>query len=287
MGLNGMLGASLLAAGLAAGAQVTLTPPRELVPGTTQRQGDPDYGPPRVAELESINMAPESYQREHVITLGRLDILKPGLFWTLRDGSASVLLIAGLGVTSNDLDTYSGARVEVRGIVRRIRPKEYIRGVDADLVEDPTLPVLPEPSYELPKLSLTVLAASDRGDRATPKAAPAGALTRDILANPAQHLGKTVRIFGQFRGSNLFGDLPITSRRERDDWVLKDGDLALWVTGKAPRGKGFSLDPAYKGDTVRWLEVAGKPEVMGGIVYLRASKIVLSGRRNEVETAGQ
>ena len=178
-------------------------------------------------------------------------------------------------------------RVEIRGIVRRIRKKEYIHGVDADLVEDPTLPVLPEPSYELPRLSITVLAASDRGDRATAKAAPAGALTRDILANPAQHLGKTVRIFGQFRGSNLFGDLPTTSRRERDDWVLKDGDIALWVTGKAPRGKGFSLDPAYKGDTVRWLEVAGKPEVVGGIVYLRASKIVLSARRNEVETAEQ
>ena len=287
MGLYGMPGASLLAAALAAGAQVTISPPRELVPGTTQRQGDPDYGPPRVVEPESINMAPESYQRQHVITLGKLDILKPGRFWTLRDGSATVLLLAGLGVTSSDLDPYSGTRVEVRGIVRRIRKKEYFHGVDADLVEDPTLPVLPEPSFELPQLSITVLAASDRGDRATPKAAPAGALTRDILANPAEHLGKTVRIFGQFRGSNLFGDLPVTSRRERDDWVLKDGDKALWITGKAPRGKGFSLDPAYKGDTVRWLEVAGKPEVVGGIVYLRASKIVLSARRNEVEAAEQ
>jgi hypothetical protein len=286
MGLNGMLGASMLAAALAAGAQVTITPPRELVPGTTQRQGDPDYGPPRVAELESINMAPESYQREHVITLGKLDILEPGRFWTLRDGSATVLLLAGLGVTSSDLDTYSGTRVEIRGIVRRVRKKEYFHGTDVDLVEDPTLPVLPEPRNDLPKLSITVLAASDRGDRPTEEA-PAGALTRDILANPAQHLGKTVRIFGQFRGHNLFGDLPTASRRERDDWVLKDGDLALWVTGKAPRGKGFSLDPAYKGDTVRWLEVAGKPEVVGGIVYLRASKIVLSARRKEVETAEQ
>ena len=69
--------------------------------------------------------------------------------------------------------------------------------------------------------------------------------------------------------------------------MLKDGELALWVTGKAPRGKGFALDPGYKGDTVRWLEVAGKAEVADGIVYLRASKITLAARPKEVETAGQ
>ncbi|HVQ29425.1 MAG TPA: hypothetical protein VMV21_07605 [Vicinamibacteria bacterium] len=286
MGLNVILGSSIACA-LVLAAQVTVNPPTPLVPGTTQRQGDADYGPPRVAELEAINMAPESYQREHVITLGRVDVLKPGRFWTLHDGSATVLLVAGLGVTAADLDAFASSRVEIRGIVRRVRKKEYLHGVDMDLVEDPTLPVLPEQSYELPKISITVLAASDRDDHSAGRTAPTGALTREILTNPADFVGKTVRIRGQFRGRNLFGDLPTRSRRDDEDWVLKDGELALWVTGKAPRGKGFALDPGYKGDTVRWLEVAGKAEVTDGIVYLRASKITLAAKPKEVETAGQ
>ena len=222
-----------------------------------------------------------------MITIGRLDLLQPGQYWTLRDGPASVLLLAGFGVTSSDLDALSGTRVEIRGIVRRLKKKEYVHGVDTDLIDDPSLTVLPEPRMDWPRVSITVLAAADRGDRGTDKAAPAGALTRDILANPTEHLGKTVRILGQFRGSNLFGDLPTGSRRDNADWVLKDGNLALWVTGKPPRGKGWALDPTYKGDTVRWLEVAGKAEVTGGIVYLRASKVVLAAKPNEVDAAGQ
>ena len=31
------------------------------------------------------------------------------------------------------------------------------------------------------------------------------------------------------------------SQRSASDWVLKEGDNALWVTGKAPKGKGWSL----------------------------------------------
>ncbi len=79
---------------------------------------------------------------------------------------------------------------------------------------------------------------------------------------------------GQFRGRNLFGDLPEKSARNSQDWVLKDGDAAIWVTGKAPRGDGWKLDLEYKGDSKTWLEVTGKPEVMNGIVYLKASRVI-------------
>ena len=201
MGLAGLLGTSLLTAVLAGGAQVTITTPTSYIPGQTGRQGDRDYATPRVAELDAILMAPESYQRVHVITVGRLDILKPGQYWTLRDGSSTVLLLLGHGVTASDLDAFAGARIEIRGIVRRIRQKEYLHGVDADLVEDPSLPVLPDPRFEWPKMSIAVLALADRGERGAGKAAPAGALTHDIVANPTEHQGKALRILGQFRGT--------------------------------------------------------------------------------------
>jgi hypothetical protein len=286
MASSGLLGASALSALLAGAAQVTVTTPYRS--GPSERQGDRDYGSPHVVELESIVFT--MTKGDHVITMGVLDAFKPGLYWTLRDGSATVLVLAGYGVTSSDLDAMVGRRVEARGIVRPLHKKEYVHNVDTDLIDDPSLPVLPPPDFEhgFPRVSLTVLALADRSDRDSGShAAPAGALTREIIANPSEYLGKTVHIRGQFRGANLFGDLPTTSRRDNADWVLKDGDLALWVSGKAPRGKGWSLDPGYKGDTSRWVEVVGKAEVSEGIVYLRASKLMLAAKPKAVEAAEQ
>jgi hypothetical protein len=161
--------------------------------------------------------------------------------------------------------------------MRRIRQKESVRGVDRDLIEDPGLPVLPGIDSRLPRNSITVLGVLDRGEslRRT-SASPASVIVQEILEDPAEHAGKKVRLVGQFRGRNLFGDLPAASQRSRDDWVLKDGDTALWITGKEARGKGWALDPAYKGDTARFVAVEGKPEVVNGMVYLRASKVTLA-----------
>ena len=118
---------------------------------------------------------PTSYQREHVITLGLLDILKPGLFWTLHDGSR---LRPAPGrprrrrpATSTRMPAPVSRSAASCGESAR---RNTSKGVDLDLIEDPTLPVLPEPSYELPRISITVLAASDRGDRAHGEGRSAG-----------------------------------------------------------------------------------------------------------------
>jgi hypothetical protein len=252
--------------------------------GPPQRQGDSDYGPPRVVDLDQVVFVPESYQRSHVIVVGDLGMLQANQYWTLTQGTGRVLLIPGHGMAADDINPMMGARVEVRGIVRFIRKKEYVMGVDLDLIEDPGLPPLPEPSLMLPRVSITILGLGDREPRESRRSRKAAeTMAYEILDSPADYVGKTVRIHGQFRGRNLFGDLPTGTERTRDDWVLKDGDLSLWVTGKAPRGKGFSLDPEYKGDSVRWLVVAGKPEVANGIVYLRASKVTLSSPPSPVE----
>jgi hypothetical protein len=252
--------------------------------GPPQRQGDSDYGPPRVVDLDQVVFAPEYYQRSHVIVVADLGMLQANQYWTLTQGTGRVLLIPGLAMAADDINPMVGARVEVRGIVRFIRVKEYVNGVDLDVLEDPGLPPLPGPSPTLPRVSITILGLGDREPRESGRSKKAAeTMAYEILESPADYLGKTVRIRGQFRGHNLFGDLPAGTERTRDDWVLKDGDRALWVTGKAPRGKGFSLDPAYKGDSVRWLEVAGKPEVVNGIVYLRASKVSLGSPPSTVD----
>ena len=111
-----------------------------------------------------------------------------------------------------------------------------------------------------------------RGDAA------GGSSLEALVRYPKGGEGRTVTASGTFRGANLFLDLPAESRRDPSDWVLKDGPFSIWVTGKAPKGHGFSLDPQQRSEC-RWrLEVKGKVETASGYVYLRASSVTLVGR---------
>lgn len=256
-------------------AQVTVVAPGSNQGGAV-RPSNANYGPPQVIELDALNMMPESYQRAHVIVEGEFSEI--GLQqWVLRQGGASVLVIPGREFDGSQLGQTAGRRVEVRGIIRMLRKKQYVGSppTDLDLIEDPILPPMPAPSQELPRVSLTVLAMRDRTSPEVFNAPEIGGdIPRRILEEPAAYAGKTTKIVGQFRGRNLFGDLPPDSARGKQDWVLKDGDAAIWVTGKAPKGDGWKLDLEYKGDSKTWLEVEGKPEVINGIVYLKASKVI-------------
>jgi len=84
-----------------------------------------------------------------------------------------------------------------------------------------------------------------------------------------------VRVRGQFRGRNLFGDLPAESQRGRSDWVIFDQGVALWITGKAPKGSGWSLDLDNRSESARWIEVEGEPSARDGVVYLKARSVSL------------
>ena len=97
-----------------------------------------------------------------------------------------------------------------------------------------------------------------------------------LVFNPGPLVNRKVRVLGQFRGRNLYGDLPAKSERSPLDWVIKDGAYAVWVVGKSPKGSGWSLDVTLKSDTGRWMEVTGKPETVDGVVYLRALGVHLS-----------
>ena len=53
------------------------------------------------------------------------------------------------------------------------------------------------------------------------------------------------------------------------------------VTGKRPKGSGFSLDPSSRSDCRFRLEVSGKVEEEDGRVYLEAKEVRLLGRAPE------
>jgi hypothetical protein len=84
-----------------------------------------------------------------------------------------------------------------------------------------------------------------------------------------------VTIQGQFRGRNLFGDQPQAPAGGdgRKEFVLRSADASLWVTGKQPKGRGFTFDVASRLDTRRWLEVSGVVKEDRGIVWIVAEEL--------------
>jgi hypothetical protein len=98
----------------------------------------------------------------------------------------------------------------------------------------------------------------------------------DLVTRPQRHEGKTVTVIGQFRGSNLFGDLPSASRKRSSDWVLKEDVFAVWVSGKKAKGEGWTLDTDLKRDTGKWLRVTGRVRAEGPVVTIQATEVALS-----------
>jgi hypothetical protein len=97
-----------------------------------------------------------------------------------------------------------------------------------------------------------------------------------LVGRPGRWDGRLVRVVGQFRGRNLFGDLPAKSQRTLSDWVIKEDSSAAWVLGKPPRGPGFSLDVEMKRDSGKWIEITGRPRTSDGVVYLQARSVRLT-----------
>lgn len=96
----------------------------------------------------------------------------------------------------------------------------------------------------------------------------------DLVSRPDRLAGETVKVVGQFRGRNLFGDLDDTSVPD-DGWVIKDGAFAVWVVGKKPKGSGWSLDPASRSDAARWVQVTGTLDRKGKVTRLKALEVAL------------
>lgn len=270
--MTGLVALGLLLAADAQEIRIQKPPTRTSLRATNFDPGD-------ASEVDLATLANDiaTYDKKHVKTRGRLESVasvetKLREFYVLSAGRAHVLVVPGYGILRDDLEQLVGSEVLARGIVR------MLGGV---ILEEIELPPLPAPAAELPRVSLTLLGLSVSRPRGTE---PTGrSQTAELLADPARFAGKLIRIVGQFRGRNLYGDLPEGSQRAAGDWVLKEGDHAVWVTGRAPKGKGFTLDPGYKSDASRWLEVEGKPEVLNGVVYLRASKVALAQRRKQDE----
>jgi hypothetical protein len=251
----------------------------QLPPDEVARPTGGGYGSFKPVELATLAFTPEAFEGDNVEVRGTLKVLVYPRYWTIEDGGGRALVIPGNGLDPSALTRFSGFEVQVRGVARMLNPYDP----DADKARFPDLPVRPRGQPGWPQATITVHAvfevASNAGGR------PPGEGLAELVRNGTLRPGTSVTVTGVFRGRNLFGDLPKDSQRGTDDWVIQDGVFSAWVTGKRPSGKGWSLDPASRGDA-RWrVEVTGKVEVVGEVAYIRASRVALAGHADRDEAA--
>ncbi len=105
-------------------------------------------------------------------------------------------------------------------------------------------------------------------EKAEPLPAPS---VRALALDPERYLDQRVTVKGQFRGRNLFGDVPqvpAAPPKSKGEFVLRSADAALWVIGKQPKGHGFQFDTDSRIDSQRWLEVTGVVRQARGLVWI-------------------
>jgi hypothetical protein len=221
--------------------------PRPASPPTTSYQDR--YGQPVFVPLEDLVTSPDRYKDRAVRTRGEL---WPGV---LRDRlwKVSILPMREIAGEFKNLERgLVGHTVEVTGALSEERV--------------PSRPA----AWQIRFWSFT-----DLGLR-TEERKPIDMALESLVRSPGRRDGQLVRVVGQFRGRNLFRDLPAISQRRRADWVIKVDLFAVWVTGRPPKGEGFELNVDDKQDAGRWLEVVGRVETLQEVTYLRAENVQLA-----------
>ena len=223
------------------------------------------YGTPvEISAAELLN-TPAGYDGRAVRTRGRFtsvgspnnrtySLVAPGAVIGLSPTPETQALIDANAATLN------GTEITVTGVFRR-------RPVSANQRGDDSRPY----SISFWSASSAVLAATNRASQTL----------RDLFTATPVPTDQPVAVIGQFRGSNLFGDVPPRTRlgRRVDDWILRDGTSSIWVTGRRPEGDGWSLDLWNMRDTSTWLRVSGRVVQDDGNYYLIASEVAPAQRQ--------
>jgi Bacterial Ig-like domain len=188
--------------------------------------------------------------------------------------------------------TTDAASLRLVGRERLSEGASELRGVVYDIgrmnTDDPRLVTLelrdliqreygerwPKPGEEI------VLQVTSAGPLPAPQSSAAPPI-RHIVLDPLKYEGTKIVVVGQFRGRNLYADVPDSPTSSRDDFVLRSGDAALWVTGVRPRGKGFSFDPRRRVDTGQWVRVSGVVRQGRGLVWLEGTSIEIADATSE------
>lgn len=224
----------------------------------------------RATTITAIRAYPGFYHQQTVLVIG--EIKGMGDRSTIGTDEGAITLVAR--------DTPREGRVEARGQLLdigrmsqddpRLIPFNLLDRVRAAHQER-----WPKPGEELILLLSGTAAPPAAVDATTPP-------LRAVAMDPARYDGQKITITGQFRGRNLYGDLPEAPAQHRHQFVLRAGDAALWVMGVQPKGRTFNFDPSKRIDTGRWVKVQGTVRSAKGLTWLEGTSIELAPTPEEV-----
>jgi hypothetical protein len=240
------------------------------------------YGTPVAVALEDLFESPADYEGRAVRVRGNFEIVsrdlnRYGLYSSSQTIEASEDLEYTLSLDPTDDFALELSPVhELAAFVSSHAPRWEDEGVEVAGVFRRLSALSGRPGRQPPfRVRFWDVTTSEP---AAPVASVIGRPTTlaDLVAAEGKLDGRLVRVIGRFRGQNLYGDLPNASRRKSEDWVIKDGPSAAWVTGKPPAGSGWRLDPTSAKDSINWLQVVGRPKTRRGFVHLHALEVIPS-----------
>ena len=213
----------------------------------------------RLTTIDALKQYPGFFHLQSVLLRGEIDDATPRL--QLKADEQAIRIILDEGVATKK------SAVEVRGVlidVGRLEPGDprvggFAVGRDADR--------WPRPGEDL---FVRVSAVAEVPPSATM------ATVRAIALEPWKFDTQKVTVIGNFRGRNLFGDLPGAPGKSRYDFVLRGFEGSIWVTNLRPRGSGFELDVNRRVDSDRWIEVSGTIVRERGLVSIAATRLTLA-----------
>ena len=181
----------------------------------------------RVATVPALRNHPSFYHGQAVFVRGELT--DPETSPSLVAGDSSIRLLTRDSVPS--AGSYD-VRGEVLDIGRLTPEDPRLSNVDLrPFGVDATRPMAPAGRRRA--------AAGDSFDKAEPLRAPS---IRALALDPWRYEGQRVTVRGQFRGRNLYGDVPqapSAASESKGEFVLRSADAAIWVTGQAAAGPRF------------------------------------------------
>jgi hypothetical protein len=214
----------------------------------------------RVTTVAALKSFPAFFHSQQVLVRGELQVSETRAMLVSPDDT-----IAVFSRNLPDAGTY-----DVRGDVLdigKLQPDDpRLSGIDLARVGV-------DPSERWPRQGEVVVLRATAFEEAAPLPAPS---IRAIALDPDRYEGQNVTVAGQFRGRNLYGDLPqapVEAAETRAEFVLRSADAAIWVLGKHPKGRGFEFDVSSRIDTRRWLEVQGLVRHARGLAWIDAKEL--------------
>jgi YD repeat-containing protein len=212
----------------------------------------------RLTNIDAIRQFPGYFHLQNVLLRGEFSDDEARLALRANDNEIRVVLEEGV--------SSSRGMVEVRGHVIDVGRLNQDDPRLGNITQGRERERWPRPGEEL---FLRVTNVTE----AQPPLSPS---IRALALEPWKYAGQKLTLVGNFRGRNLFGDLPGAPGKSKYDFVIRGAEGALWVTGLRPRGRGFELDVDRRVDSDRWLEITGTVLHEKGMVLLEGAAVTMA-----------